>query len=291
VEQVCAIVVTFQPDALVCENLQKLHAQVARLVVIDNGSAAGQLQQLYEAQARIGFELIANDQNLGIATALNQGVRFALAAGAPWLLLSDQDSQVTDDFVRRMLTCFRQCAAANRPAILVPRYVDQRFGSVLVPPGGGADGLEAATTSGSLLPAHIFAEAGLFWDDLFIDGVDYEYSLRVRALGYQIHECPEAILLHSPGTPTYHRLPGLQKKVQTANYSPTRRYYQERNKILVARRYWPRFAPFLLGQFVISAKDLAKIVLFEDRKGEKLQYFFRGIADGVRGRAGKLPGS
>ncbi len=286
-EAVCAVVVSYHPDAEVVKNLEALRAQVASVVVVDNGSTVEEIAMLCAASARLGFTLLRNRANFGIATALNRGVMWAREQDFEWVLLFDQDSTVTDGFVATMLECFQMSADAQSIAILVPRYVDRRFGSVLEPPPRNAGGLEAATTSGSLMPTEVFAIAGMFADELFIDGVDYEYSLRVRRVGMRIEECAEAVLLHSPGTPTMHRLPGC-KPFQSANYSPVRRYYQERNKIWVTKRYWREFSGFCLRQFAISAKDLLKIVLVEEQKARKVQHFARGVLDGVRGRTGKL---
>jgi rhamnosyltransferase len=284
----CAVVVTYHPDADALENLRAVRPQVECLVVVDNGSSAAELSMLREAGLALGFDLIENETNLGIATALNSGVRHAQALHKEWIFLFDQDSRVTDGFVSTMLDAFSNSASGDRLAILVPRYIDSRFGHVL--PSQGDEGVhqQAATTSGSLTPARVFDRAGMFLDELFIDGVDYEYSLRVRSLGMVIDECPAAQLLHSPGTPSYHSLFGL-KRFQVANYSPLRRYYQERNMILITRRYWRRFMPFLLGQITISLIDFIKILIAEDDKWRKCRFFFRGIIDGLRNRTGKLP--
>ena len=281
---VCAIFVSFHPDRDVCNTLTAVRPQVQHLVVVDNGSSSEELSSL--RATNLGFDLIENGENLGIATALNIGVRRAHALGTEFVLLLDQDSCLTENFVATMLQGFAASPSQDRLGILVPRYVDRRFGHILAPYVAAGSLLEAATTSGSLIPLSLFDRAGYIAEELFIDGVDYEFSLRIRSLGYTIEECPGAILLHSPGTPTYHRLLG-SKPFQVGNYSPIRRYYQERNKIWITRRYWRRFYPFLLSQFAISLKDLIKIVAAEDGKRKKLTFFFRGILDGLRGRMGK----
>jgi len=279
-----AVVVTYHPDADVLANLRLLREQIRCVAVVDNGSPAPALGPLREATAQLGFLLIENHENLGIATALNQGVRLLRDKGCQFLFLFDQDSTITPGYAETMTACFVDSRKTRSLAILVPRYVDRRFGSVLAPPTGGS-GLEAATTSGSLMPIEIFSIAGFFADELFIDGVDYEYSLRVRRIGFTIDECQAAILLHSPGTPTHHALAG--KSVQAANYSPLRRYYQERNKIWVAKRYAQTFPGFCAGQFLISLKDFLKIWLFEAEKWRKTRYFLAGVRDGLSGRTGK----
>ena len=140
-------------------------------------------------------------------------------------------------------------------------------------------------TSGSLLQSSIFEEQGEFVDALFIDAVGYEFSLR-RA-GYILDQCDTAVLLHAPGHPIVHSFRGKRLFV-TANYGPTRRYYQERNKVWVARRYWRNFPVFCLKLFMFSAKDLVKILLAEPNKWNKCHFMIRGFMDGLRERMGAI---
>ncbi len=213
-----------------------------------------------EASSLLGFELIENGSNLGIATALNIGVRRGEALGAEWFLLLDQDGRVTEGYVAAILQGFAASASGERLGILVPRYVDSLYGNTLTSPRADGTKLEVAVTSGSLTPLRVFQQAGYFADELFIDQVDSEYSLRVRSLGYVIEECKDAVLLHSPGTPTYHRVFG-SKPFQVANYGPVRRYYQARNLVWLAQKYGGTFRPFVMSQVKIHAKDFVKILL------------------------------
>ena len=286
--RVCAIVITFHPEVEVLGNLTQLRPQVDDLVVVDNGSSAKELEPLRTLIAGdMGTMLIENGENLGIATALNIGVRSAIRRGAGWILLFDQDSCVTEGLADTMISGFVSSRLGDRLAILVPKYVDRRLGLRLPQNRVAAGGLEAAMTSGSLLRAETFERCGFFVDDLFIDGVDYEYSLRLRQRGYVIEECLDATLLHSPGTPRQHKLAG-RRLFTTANYSPLRRYYQERNKIWIARRYVMSFPVFCLKLFWFSSKDMGKILVAETDKWKKVRFFLMGIFDGLRGRMGRL---
>jgi len=288
-DNVCAVVVTFHPDSDVLENLSNVHQQVHRVVVVDNGSSSESITPIRAASSRIGFHLIENGENLGIATALNIGIRYAQCVGAEWVLLFDQDSTVTPGFTEAMLRGFASSRWGKQLAILVPRYVDKRLGGTIPGISVKDGGLEAAMTSGSLLPVSIFRDHGFFEDALFIDGVDYEYSLRLRSRGLHIEEYTDAVLLHSPGAPRIHRFRG-QYLFQTHNYSPVRRYYQERNKIWVTKRYWAKFPFFCVKLFYFSVKDYFKILFAEDNKWEKLRACFYGVADGVRERMGRKDG-
>lgn len=284
-ERVGGIVITYRPDAQVMHNLETLRPQVDQLVVVDNGSDASAVAMLQEASSRIGFDLVTNGENLGIATALNIGSRRAIEHGCNWLLLFDQDSCITGEFTQVMLATYATLSA--RVGILVPHYIDSRTGHPLASVRLGDGTLATAMTSGSLISVPTFEACGPFADELFIDSVDNEYSLRVRKAGYVIAVCDDARLLHSPGSPRSHTCFGLVK-FQSTNYAPIRRYYQERNKLWMYRRYGLRFPGFCARDFLRSLIDLVKILLVESDKRRKCRFFFRGVHDGLRGRMGKL---
>ena len=281
-----AVVVTFHPEASVEEHLRAVRPQVDVLVVVDNGSSASELEWMRRVCGELQAALIENGENLGIATALNVGVRAVIERGLPYVLLFDQDSCATPGFAQAMLTGFERSPWGARLGILVPRYMDRRL-NFEIPPDRVSQGLEAAMTSGSLIRSKTFADQGLFMDALFIDAVDYEFSLRLRQAGSIIDQCDEAVLLHAPGEPVVHRFRG-RRLFQTANYTPIRRYYQERNKIWVARRYFQSFPVFCAKLFLFSAKDFVKILVAESGKWKKCRFFLRGVVDGLRGRMGRL---
>jgi len=280
--RVCAIVVTYHPDDTVVLNLAAIRKQIDMLIVVDNGSREQDLEGLVQPSD----ECILNEENFGIARALNQGIERANLLGAEWIFLFDQDSCATEGMVDAMLEEFERSVWGERLGILVPRYRDRRLLSD-IPPDRTRIGLHAAMTSGSLLRSRTFAEHGMFVDDLFIDAVDYEFSLRLRRAGLVLEQCDSAVLLHSPGDPEVHRFGG-RKIFLTANYSPVRRYYQERNKVWVARRYFRDFPFFCTRLFFFGSKDLIKIILGEHNKRIKLRFFLRGTLDGLRERMGRL---
>jgi rhamnosyltransferase len=290
---VFVVVVTFHPAEDLLANLAALRPQVGTVIVVDNGSSAEELVWLRAGTTSIGFELIENGENFGIATGLNVGIRRAMQLAGErmseaWVLLFDQDSRVTDGFTAAMLAGFASSRWGDRLGLLAPHYRDKRFGSPLTPDRTPDGALAVAMTSGSLLRMATLHGHGLFADELFIDSVDHEYCLRLRAAGYVIDECLDAILLHSPGDPTLFRFRG-KVRFQAANYSPVRRYYQERNKIWMYRRYFRRFPGYCTRLFVVSIKDFAKIVLVETGKLLKIRFFLCGVLDGLRERMGRCP--
>lgn len=285
-KSICAVVVTYHPDDGVLDNLAAIRPQVQGLVVVDNGSSEGTRKRLRLAAREMEFTLIENEANLGIATGLNTGVKWAQERGYAWVALFDQDSTAPPSFIDTMLRAYDISPRRDRIALLVPRYIDSRLGVPLAAIYADDGSLQVAMTSGSLIPIPIFSEEGWFEESLFIDGVDFEYCLRLRSNGYSVEECPEAVLLHAPANFTECRLKGL-RLFSTPNYSAGRRYYRDRNKIWMVRKYGTRYPSFLLSMLTNSLKDAVKIVLAEDDKRGKLAHMALGLRDGLMGRMGK----
>jgi rhamnosyltransferase len=283
---VCGVIVTFRPRSEDLENFAKLRPQVQALVVVDNGSSEEQRGLLRLASFESDFTLIENGDNLGIAAALNIGVKWAQSEGYAWVALFDQDSAVQPGFIDTMLRAYDGHPRRERIALLVPRYIDSRLGIPLPATYAGDGSLQVAMTSGSLMPTAVFCRQGWFEECMFIDGVDYEYCLRLRSNGYSLEECPDAVLLHAPADFTVCMLRGF-RLFSTSNYNAGRRYYRDRNKMWMMRRYWTKFPAFFLFTLSNSLKDGLKIILAEKEKKKKLYHMGLGVRDGLMGRMGK----
>jgi rhamnosyltransferase len=283
---VCAVIVTFQPALDDLCNLGLVRTQVEELVIVDNGSSQATLRELREASSRLRFKLMENGENRGLAAGLNQGACWARAQGYEWVVFFDQDSVVTANFISTLLEAYLSSPLKEQLALVVPRYVDRRSGLPLRGRYDCGGELEFAMTSGSLMPLSFLERQGWFEESLFIGGIDFDYSLRLRAAGYKLAECREALLLHAPSSPRIHRVFGI-KLFTTSNYSAVRRYYSERNRVWLRRKYFARFPLMCLDLYWSSIKEIIKILLAEKEKAKKLHYIGRGVWDGWRGRMGR----
>src|SRR5450631_515102 len=75
--RVCAVLVTYQPDSGFAARLSRVYPQVEAVIIVDNGSSDASLSMLRELPPRASLGVMFNDENLGIACALNIGVRRA----------------------------------------------------------------------------------------------------------------------------------------------------------------------------------------------------------------------
>src|SRR5687767_3409650 len=121
-DTVCTVIVTFHPQERFFHLLRALRALARRTVVVDNGSPAETVSRLRALATDAGVELIANPVNLGIAAALNLGVRRARERGAMWALLLDQDTEVAPDILQVMEAALADFGDRGRVAVIGANY-------------------------------------------------------------------------------------------------------------------------------------------------------------------------
>jgi rhamnosyltransferase len=285
---VCAVIVTYHPSAKMLENMSNTLAQVQGLVVVDNGSNAEELDPLRMASQTLSFQLIENGENLGMAEALNQGIRWAKGRGYPWVILFDQDSRITEGFVRQMFAGWESHPGRERVGSIHPRYVDPETRVEAAVPRARDGGPVLPMTSGALMPAWIFDKIGWFATEYFIDVVDWEYCFRIRAAGYQVADSRHAILLHAPGNPTKTTVLGYT--FHSSYHSAMRRYYISRNCVVFCRKYFCLFPGWVWIGINRQMKDTIVSFVAEENRVRKFRNFLLGTWDGLTGRMGRREG-
>jgi rhamnosyltransferase len=146
------------------------------------------------------------------------------------------------------------------------------------------DALAFGMSSGSLIPSEVFKNAGMMKEDFWIDYIDYDFSFRIRKMGYRIIGVGSARLKHRLGEKHTAK---ISSKVFTYHVHPAfRRYTIYRNRIRVIRQYGLHFPNFLLFELLSISKDFLKLIFIEKNKLLKLSAISRGILDGILGRGG-----
>jgi rhamnosyltransferase len=286
---VCAVLVTYHPAGDFASRLERIVPQVGRSVIIDNGSGARSTAMLRELAARPAVALLANQENLGIARALNMGVQHALAHGCSWAVLLDQDTEVDANLVATLLATRAAFPDAERVAVVGSRFRDTHGRPAESLPTGTRgehwQAVESVITSGSLLSLQVYAAIGPFRDEFFIDYVDTEYCFRARAAGFSVIETRQALMSHTVGAPTQHRLLGKSK--WTTNHSADRRYYIARNNTVLLREYGaPHGGSWKWKSLVRCFRLCKRIAFFERDKIAKILAVGQGWRDAMRGTMG-----
>jgi rhamnosyltransferase len=288
-KSICAVLVSFHPDPDLPSRVNGVLAQVGALVIVDNGSGEATLRMLRELSVNSRVALELNRENLGVACALNIGMRRARLLGYEWVLLLDQDSVPDSGMVEALIAAHASFPEPERLAVLGAGFRDvQSPGtapSASSPAGVPWEEAESVITSGSLLRLAIIDRLGAFRDEFFIDNVDSEYCFRARAKGYRVIKTRQPLMSHAIGASTHHAIFGLQK--WTSNHSADRRYYMARNDTIMLKEYgrfrWGSWALKSLGRRVRTCK---RVALYEDQKLAKIAAVAHGWWDGVRGKLG-----
>jgi rhamnosyltransferase len=302
---ICAVLVSFHPDADLPARVNGILGQVGALVIVDNGSGEAALRMLTELSLDPGISLESNRENLGVASALNIGIRRARSLGYEWVLLLDQDSVLDARMVEELIAAHASFPEPARLAVLGAGFRDihhpdtapaQAGSANTARDGAGTGGdsrapvpawqeVESVITSGSLLNVSTLDRIGGFRDDFFIDYVDSEFCFRARASGYRVAKTRKPLMSHAIGASTPHAILGVRK--WTTNHSAERRYYMARNDTIMLKEFggfpWGTWALKSLGRRVRTCK---RILLYEDAKLAKLAAVAHGWWDGVRGRLG-----
>jgi rhamnosyltransferase len=283
-EKIAAVVVTYHPDDLFPERIERLSKQVDSRIIVDNHSGQAAVAMLRGIATRKGAKLVLNPENLGIAAALNIGVETAIAGGYEWALLLDQDTVVGEDIVETLAAVYEKVANKERLALIGSNHTNPISGRLFLPWGGGDHGswqeVKAAITSGSLLSLAIYNAIGRFREEFFIDCVDIEYCLRARSRGFKVIMARKPLMQHSIGTVTMHKLPW--KSVGASNHSPVRRYYMTRNQLVLAREYLWKEPVWTLSTLYAHLNSTIAMCVLEKDILRKLKYTAIGVVDGLR---------
>ena len=284
----CAVISTFHPAPAALENLAKVRLQVEGLVVVDNGSSSSSLAPFRAAICEIKFTLIENGANLGIAAALNIGVRWAKSHGFERVVLFDQDSTVTPEFMNAMRSTYEGHPKQAEIGIVTPRFRNRDGEDVSRSRFMAADGAPLEVmTSGSFIPVSVFDACGGFREEFFIDQVDHEFGFRVREFGFIVAVSENSFLVHVPGSPREHAVFGMMR-FKATHHNAMRRYYMTRNGIVMVRRYWkshPAWSHSVAKALLVLP---LQVVLAEKQKWKKLRNILLGTVDALRGRLGSV---
>lgn len=91
-------------DTVKCVNsLKRLAYPNFKVLVVDNGSEPSDRERIAQMKER-GIEIILNDSNLGFGGGNNVGIREALAKGADYILLLNNDTIVREELLENLVS-------------------------------------------------------------------------------------------------------------------------------------------------------------------------------------------
>jgi rhamnosyltransferase len=285
-EKCIAIVVSFNPSTYLVEFVGELLKQFDQVLIIDNNSNEDSVETLNKIKD-LGCHIIYNKNNLGIASALNQG--FTYATGKfNWACTFDQDSNIEPEYRTKLFSNLNSHFDRKSVAVVGPKIFEVQIkhhiayswikNSLIFE-------VPTVITSGSLIRVEAHELVNGFNEALFIDYVDHEFSLKLRSKGFRVTQSTNARLYHKLGNSKVHKV--LFREFYSTHHDALRRYYNTRNRFYVYFKFL-LFEPIWVAQdFYLFLKETLKILLVEKDKLAKLKGIFLGIFDCATSRFGQ----
>ena len=286
-------------DTLSCvRSLRSLNSENVGIVVVDNASTDGSAEAVQQKFPDIA--LLENGRNLGFSGGNNVGIRHALANGADWVVLVNNDAVLAPDAIERL-----RAAASVRPAagmlagkVFFDRppdriwFAGQRFlpafGYSGRPRGYGRQDApeyrrpgptDRAAGAFMAVSREVIEAVGMLDDELFAYVEDVDWSMRARRAGFEVWFVPDAIAWHRVSAST-----GGERASTHALY------YGVRNTIVVSERHLALRQPLHhLRRWLIFAVFLFQAVALSEGRREFVAAVRDGYRDAVAGRMGERP--
>lgn len=247
---VCAVVVTRRrPDELAA-SLDVVSAQsrmIDHLIVIDNDHD-DRVRDLVAAQP-VPTTYLGSRWNLGGAGGFALGMLHALALGADWVWLADDDGRPRDaDVLATLLACAERhglaevspmvCAMEDPDRLAFPLRRGlvwrRRTAELRTADSGGATPSDllpgiASLFNGALFRAETIAAVGVPDIRLFIRGDEVDVHRRLVRSGLPFGTCLDTVYLHPYGSDEFKPILGGRMHTQYPD-DPVKRFFTYRNR-------------------------------------------------------------
>jgi GT2 family glycosyltransferase len=202
-------------DTLEClASLQKSSYGFYRAYVVDNASATNEAEIIAVKFPEIC--LLKQNENLGFCAGNNIGIRKALAEGAEYIMLLNNDTMVAEDSIEKLLNDFKSSGAgAISPVILEhpdtekvwfakAEWNSKRAQFSLNPEGASYETLKERSVWESefacgcclLTSAQVLENVGLLDERYFAYYDEAEWCKRLERHGYKSYVTPATVIYH-----------------------------------------------------------------------------------------------
>ena len=280
------VVVLYQPKDDVWDNIQSYLEEIDLLYVMDNSFEVNSVV-VEKIKQNEKCRYISMNGNIGLAGALNEGCRLAKKDGYDYILTMDQDSVFEKNAVTAMINKIEQ--SEKHYAIIAPNvtsiYPDENGEmktSYTLLSKGEEKQENWVMTSGSLMNLSDYEEVGGFDESFFIAHIDVDLGIRMYQKGMKILMLGDAMIYQRFGNSKPKKL--LWKTVHPWYEDSSRTYYLFRNQTYMLKKYGKEYKDVI---HVSLFNHIVKILIFEDKKLEKVKKAIEGYRDGKKGKMGK----
>lgn len=289
--RVDAVIVNYHQPQLTADAARSVLAARgvdARVILVENAGDGAWARREFPGEARVS--LIANAGNVGFGPACNQGIELALASGADFVLLLNNDAQVRPDTLEKLVAPARQYGLAAPKILLADGGIYSAGGIVELSRArcrnrgiyerddGQFDRAQtmAFASACTLMISRRALAAGIrFFEPYFLYYEDADLCLALGRAGFSVGYEPAAAAVHLESAST-----GRERKFHLD-------YYDARNRWLFLKRN-AKGRERLIGSAYLAATVFYKacVVHALNLNGRAL---IRGLLAAWKGRFGPIP--
>lgn len=289
-----AVVVSYNRKVLLLECINALLNQnllSKKIIIVDNASTDGTVDFLKQngLLQNKKVHLLCLDQNTGGAGGFSAGMKYAFENGADYVWMMDDDAiphstaleelmkHATTEHIYGSLAINGAYTAWTTTLFPESRVVD------LITEIPELSEVQSLPFLGYLTSKEVFNKLGLPDTSYFIAADDVEYCLRAQRAGFKIYICGQSYIEHPKSDRYPFNLFG--RKLICLKLVPWKRYYDTRNRLLIARKYYGVrvFTQTLPASFI----RLFAALLNEPNKMMQIKAFWVGVYDAFMKNTGK----
>ncbi|MCR4030918.1 MULTISPECIES: glycosyltransferase [Flavobacterium] len=282
VSNIAGLIITYNPEEGLLNLVKTIYNQVGLVIIVDNFSDNISSKFIDSIQIEYpSIKVIRNNQNFGIAKALNQGLEEARFSGIDYVITFDQDSTPFNDIVCVIKEVYDSYPNKEELGAIGVGYVSNETDkSKITNPKKLYSEKDYLITSGCMIEVDTFFRIGGFREDFFIDNVDIEYSLRLKKNGKKSLITTIPGMVHKAGDPLKKKICGIN--FTSSNHSSFRRYFMSKNHVIVSRDYFFTNPYFILKLNFFYILSIIKIILVEKDRISKLKRSYKGFKDAFK---------
>lgn len=295
---ITAIIVTYNRHKLLKSCIESLLTQshaVKQIIIVDNASTDGTSTtiQAFLDQQEHKIEYIRLEKNLGGAGGFSRGIQHAVETNAEWIWIMDDDASPSPNALEELTKIVETphnvygsiAISGTQTSWLTTFKTSQGFKTTSqlsdVPPSGEVDFLPFL---GFLIHKSLVHSIGLPDADFFIAADDVEYCMRAKRSGSKIMVAGKSHITHPKADNYTFNIPFV-KKLHCLALPPWKRYYDTRNRIFIAKKYYG--LRWLYQTLPGSSVRLVATLIHEPNRARQTWAFFAGIIDGICNKKGQ----
>jgi rhamnosyltransferase len=283
--KIAACVLLYHPKKKDLNNILSYLPLVNKVYIFDNSE---------NIETNIPFEdadkiiYIADFENKGLSFRLNQACNLAIADGFDFLLTMDQDSYfINENLIQYFYDIKNYSDKDTVGSFGLEHSSESKIGN---PKNIYHKEVAFLITSGSVINLNNIKKIGGFDENLFIDGVDYDFCFATLKMGLKCILFEHNYLNHSIGEKTrsacIKTLYLIKKEKQL--HAPIRMYYIKRNMLYLEKKYVALFPELILKMKKRYSIQINSNLLYSKKVLAIYKFLLKAKSDFKSNKMGKI---